>query len=207
MERISLKNLYEKYGLVNISDLDPTIEIDIKYATTDNFTGRILYPEMVGAYCEPKLASAIVMAQRELKHINPDLSLVIFDAARPISVQREMFDVVKNTPMECYVANPDTDYKGGFHNYGMAVDLAIISSDGSMLNFGTEFDSFTSLAHSGGEVELVKNGELSYESYENRMLLYYVTGKQGLLPYAYEWWHFQMKYDENEKRNYKLLDF
>lgn len=207
MSDVTLEDLFRKYGLVNISDLDSSIVIDIKYSTSDNFTGKVLYSENVGAFCERKLADAIVGAQKELKRINPDLSLIIYDAARPISTQRYMFDIVKNTELERYVANPYTEYKGGFHNYGMAVDLAIVSKNGEMLDFGTEFDSFMPIAHSGGEAELVKQGKISQECYENRMLLYYVTGKHGMLPYAYEWWHYQLQYDENAKKEYKLLDF
>lgn len=202
-----MEKLFCEYGLVDISALDPSIVVDIKYATSDNFTGKVLYSENIGAFCEPELANAVVNAQKELKRINKDLSLIIFDAARPISVQKEMFDMVKNTPFERYIANPYTEYKGGFHNYGMAVDLAIVSSDGTMLDFGTGFDSFTEIAHSGCEAELVKQRKLSYECYVNRQLLYYITGMHGMLPYAYEWWHYQLHYDECTKRNYKLLEF
>lgn len=207
MERSSLEKLYREFGLVKISDLDPSIAIDIKYASCDNFTGKVLYSENVGAFCEPELAEAVVNAQKDLKRICPDLSLIIFDAARPISVQKEMFEMVKNTPHERFIANPYTEYRGGFHNYGMAVDLAIVSVDGKLLDFGTEYDSFTETAHSGNEAELVKEGKLSIECYKNRMLLYYITGNNGLLPYAYEWWHYQLQYDEISKTNYKLLEF
>ena len=81
------------------------------------------------------------------------------------------------------------------------VDVAIIDNNGKMLDFGTEYDSFDELAHSGGEAELVKNNKLSLEAYKNRLLLYYIMGKNGMLPYIYEWWHFQLEYDECKKSN------
>lgn len=198
---------YNDYGLVNVSSLQPSIKIDIKYATTDNFTGKILYTEDVGAYAEPALAKAVAQAQETLKSIDKDLSIVIFDAARPISVQKDMFEVVRGTESERFVANPYGEFAGGFHNYGMAVDVAIVDKNGDMLDFGTGYDSFEDIAHSGGEAELVKNGLLSFEAYNNRQLLYYVMGKHGMLPYAYEWWHFQLTYKESDKAKYKLLDF
>ena len=198
---------YNDYGLVNVSALQPSIKIDIKYATTDNFTGKILYTEDVGAYAEPALAKAVAQAQETLKSIDKDLSIVIFDAARPISVQKDMFEVVRGTECERFVANPYGEFAGGFHNYGMAVDVAIVDNNGDMLDFGTGYDSFEDIAHSGGEAELVKNGLLSLEAYNNRQLLYYVMGKHGMLPYAYEWWHLQLTYKESDKAKYKLLDF
>lgn len=198
---------YNDYGLVNVSALQPSIKIDIKYATTDNFTGKILYTEDVGAYAEPALAKAVAQAQETLKSIDKDLSIVIFDAARPISVQKDMFEVVRGTESERFVANPYGEFAGGFHNYGMAVDVAIVDKNGDMLDFGTGYDSFEDIAHSGGEAELVKNGLLSFEAYNNRQLLYYVMGKHGMLPYAYEWWHFQLTYKESDKAYYGLLDF
>lgn len=198
---------YKEYGLVDILSLQPNIKTDIKYATADNFTGKVLYAENVGAYAEPSLAYAVAQVQNTLKGIDDNLSLIILDAARPISVQKEMFELVRGTANERFIANPYGEFAGGFHNYGMAVDVAIVDSDGKMLDFGTDYDSFEDIAHSGGEAELVKKGLLSFDAYKNRQLLYYVMGKHGMLPYAYEWWHFQLQYDESSKLSFKLLNF
>lgn len=207
MNNKCIKELYVEYGLVDIQSLHPSIKSDIRYATKNNFTGKILYTEDNGLFCIPALAEAIGNAQRELININPTLSLVVFDAARPLSIQRDMFELVKGTDAERYIANPYGEYAGGFHNYGMALDVAIVDNNGRMLDFGTEYDSFEEIAHSGREAELVKAKKLSITAYENRMLLYYVMGKNGMLPYEWEWWHFQLDYDEYNKSNYKLLDF
>lgn len=198
---------FRDYGLVDVLSIQPDIKVDIKYATSNNFTGKILYMEDVGVYTEPTLAQAIAQAQNTLKAINNNLSLVVFDAARPISVQKEMFELVRGTVNERFIANPYGEFAGGFHNYGMAIDVAIVDSNGKMLDFGTGYDSFEDIAHSGGEAELVKKGLLSIEAYKNRQLLYYVMGKHGMLPYAYEWWHFQLQYEESAKSNFRLLNF
>lgn len=195
------------YGLIDVQSIQPSIKKDIKYATTNNFTGKVLYADDVGVYCVPELANAVAKAQEDLKLINNELSLIIFDAARPMSIQKEMFELVRGTASEKYIANPYGEYAGGFHNYGMAIDVAIVDNQGNMLDFGTGYDSFEEIAHTGNEAELVKQGKLSSEAYVNRALLYYVMGKNGMLPYAYEWWHFQLTYQESDKLNYKLLDF
>lgn len=207
MCRKSIKEMYKEYGLVDIHSIEPSIKSDIKYATTDNFTGLVLYKEDTGIFCIPALAEAMAQAQRDLRAIDANLSLVIYDAARPLSVQKEMFALVQGTYSERFIANPYGEYAGGFHNYGMAVDVAIVDDNCAMLDFGTGYDSFEDIAHSGGEAELVKQGILSPEAYKNRLLLYYVMGKNGMLPYAYEWWHFQLEYDECSKKRYRLLNF
>lgn len=198
---------FEQCGLVRIKDIDDSILIDLKYATTDNFLGKRLYPVAMDAYCEPGLAERLVAAQRDLKSFDNRLSLVVLDAARPVSVQREMFEHVRGTEREEYIANPYGEFGGGFHNFGMAIDVAIVDESKKMLDFGTEYDSFNETAHSDANAEMVKSGKLSIAAYKNRTLLYYVMGKNDMLPLCNEWWHFQREFSEESKRRYQLLDF
>lgn len=193
-------------GLINVCDLDPTIKTDIRYATENNFTGDVLYNHNPGTFCVPELAHAIVKANKLLKHLCPSSTIIIFDAARPMSVQRKMYDLVKDTPSERYVANPYGAYSGGFHNYGMAVDLSICDNDGTLWDMGTDFDSFREIAHVGSERVLLDNNEISFEAYRNRMLLYYIMAQNGLLPYRYEWWHYQYHQREEDKSKFILLE-
>ena len=198
---------YAEYGLVDIAPIDPSIKVDLKYGTTDNFMNRVMYSMSDRAFAEENLARAVSAAQQLLKTINPSLSIIVYDAARPISIQRMMFDSVKGTPSERYVANPYDKIRGGYHNYGLAVDIAIVDEQGKMLDFGTGYDSFSELAHPGNEAVLVNKGLISMQAYENRMLLYYITAKQGLLPYEFEWWHYQLVQRDEDKQRYRLLDF
>lgn len=198
---------YAEYGLVDIASIDPSIKVELKYGTTDNFMHRVMYSMSDRAFAEENLARAVSAAQRLLKTINPSLSIIVYDAARPISIQRMMFDSVKGTPSERYVANPYDKIRGGYHNYGLAVDIAIVDEQGKMLDFGTGYDSFSELAHPGNEAVLVNKGLISMQAYENRMLLYYITAKQGLLPYEFEWWHYQLVQRDEDKQRYRLLDF
>lgn len=87
----------EKAGYVNIQDADPSIHVSLMYARADNFTGRVLYGDLREAYLHPKAATALVKAQRRLKQLRPDLSLKVYDAARPMHIQQKMWDAVKNT--------------------------------------------------------------------------------------------------------------
>jgi len=194
-------------GLLNLQELDPTIRADIRYSTPNNFTGAVLYNRPFGLYAEPKLAKAICAASHDLQTIHPGYSLVVFDAARPLKIQRHMFDLVKGTSLECYIANPYGPIPGGFHNYGMAVDLSVCDNEGRELDMGTEFDSFSDLAHVGDERKLRVEGVLSQYAYANRMLLYYIMGLHGLLPHPNEWWHYQLEQCERDKDNHILLDF
>lgn len=194
-------------GLVDVLKLDSTILTDVRYATENNFTGKVLYPVEFGIFLEPELAIRIVRAHARLREVIPDARFVIFDAARPISVQYRMFDLVKGTDKEKYIAYPSGNCPGGFHNYGMAVDLSIVNSQGTLFDMGTDFDSFSSLAHVGNERELLSSGKISHEAYRNRMLLYWLMAEQELLPYPYEWWHYQYFQNEEDKKRFELIDF
>lgn len=200
--------MMRSYGLFNLQELDPTIRSDVRYATSENFTGIILYKEKFGLYAEPNLARAICKANAELNAMLPGHSIVVFDAARPLTIQKQMFDIVKGTSSERYVANPyNNDFPGGFHNYGMAVDLSICNSEGQLLDMGTDFDSFSGLAHVGNERNLMKDGIITPGAYANRMLLYSIMGRQNLLPHPFEWWHYQLEQNELDKYQHVVLDF
>lgn len=203
----NINDLMHSLGLIDLNELDPTIKSDIRYATPNNFTGKILYEETFGIFLEKRLANAVCAANNELKEMCEGYSLIIFDAARPLTIQKHMYDIVKDTPAESYVANPYTDYPGGFHNYGMAVDLSICDKYGALLDMGTDFDSFSEIAHVGNEQTLVANGLLSSTAYANRMLLYSIMGRYGMLPHPLEWWHYQLDYLETDKMQHPLLNF
>ena len=113
----------ERQGMVDVTTLDSTIHVSLMYARPDNFTGRILYADLREALLHPRAARALCEAQRLLKKRRPDLSLKIYDATRPMSVQAQMWQVVVGTPQQNYVSNPRNG--GGLHNYGMAVDVTL----------------------------------------------------------------------------------
>lgn len=206
MKTSEIEIRYRESGLTDIGKLNSKIRIDLKYASEDNFMHQNMYGDLKVAYLEPQLAMAVCHAQEDLEKYKPGHRLVIFDAARPLGIQKKMFEKVRGTEQERYVAQPDNN-RGGYHNYGMAVDLSIEDANGTLLDMGTEFDHFGPEAHVGNEGELLRRGEIGMEAYCNRMFLYYLMGKNGLIPYEFEWWHYQLDIHEECKNEHTLLDF
>ena len=206
-----------KAGLVDIQSLDDEIEVLLKYATEDNFVGQNMYGTLRKAFFRPHFAKKIVEAQRLLRERHSDYSLLIYDAARPLSVQKRMRKAVEGTPLTAYVAD---GARGGRHNYGVAVDLTIIDSNGQILDMGAPFDHFgreawigtdknTTLASYKAYIEWQrKEGIISAEAARNRTLLLEIMDAVGLRPYAKEWWHYQERISMPRTREiYPLLDF
>ena len=135
----------ERQGMVDIHTRDKSIPVSLMYSRADNFTGTVLYTDLTRAYLHPKAAAALAKAQRRLKQLRPDLTLKVYDAARPMSIQQRMWDKVKNTKKYFYVSNPARG--GGLHNYGMAVDITLATLDGDTLDMGTKIDYMGSAAH------------------------------------------------------------
>lgn len=201
----SFERQFLEYGLVNIRDLDSTIRVRLAYASTDNFLGKNVYGNLSDAYFAPHFARQVVIAQRALKKIHPDYSLLILDASRPLSVQKEMYALVRGTPLSVYVASGN---KGGRHNYGVAIDLTIVDKDGNELDMGTPFDHFGEASHLGDESRWIEEGSMKPEGLKNRQLLQSVMRTAGLIPYRKEWWHFQERESmEDVREKYFLLDF
>lgn len=203
IEKSRLALSMEEQGLVDIHSLDESIRIDLKYATTDNFTKTILYDTLSQAYLHPLAADKLVKAQQLLKDINPGYSLLVYDAARPLSVQKKMYDVVRNTKYRAYVANPE---RIGMHNYGMAVDLTISDSAGTALDMGTPFDFFGRAAGINQEEQLRSEGVLSREQISNRQLLRQVMTQAGFITIRGEWWHFNAMSHSQAKKILKVIE-
>ena len=206
-----------KAGLVDVQTLDEDIEVLLMYATDDNFIGQNMYGTLRKAYFRPHFAKKIAEAQRLLRKHHPDYSLLIYDAARPISVQRRMRKAVEGTPLTAYVAD---GARGGRHNYGVAVDLTIIDGNGQILDMGAPFDHFGPEAWIGTDKNTTlesyktyveqqrKSGVISDEAARNRTLLLEIMDAVGLRPYAKEWWHYQERVSMPRTREiYPLLNF
>ena len=215
--------MMRQYNLVDITTLDSSIRVDLKYSSTDNFMGIDMYGSLEKAYLERDFANRVVEAQRILQERHPEYTLLIYDAARPISVQRAMRKSVEGTEFERFVADGT---RGGRHNYGVAVDLTIATLDGTPLDMGAGFDDFTVAASVKGTPDnadprtrtldiyrnyvnaMAERGIISHKAAQNRMLLIEVMHSAGLYPYRNEWWHFEEIMSISATREqYKLLDF
>jgi len=181
--------VFSQTDLVNVWKSDTTIILDIRYATTNNFTGKQVYDE-AKFFLRTEPAQKILEVQKELKTLG--LGLKIFDGYRPLSVQKKFWELV---PDERYVADPK---KGSRHNRGAAVDLTLIDKNGNEISMPTQYDDFTDKA------------SRSYMDFPaqiiiNRKFLEDIMAKHGFTGMPSEWWHFD--YQGWEKYDVLDVDF
>ena len=193
----------ERSGFVDIREVDSTIQVSLMYAQADNFTGKVLYNDLREAYLHPKAAQALAKAQHLLKTSHPELSLKVFDAARPMHIQQKMWDTVAGTPKNIYVSNPKNG--GGLHNYGLAVDVSILDADGQPLDMGTPVDHLGPEANIGQEAQLVSQGKLTEDARQNRLLLRHVMRQAGFRALPSEWWHFNLVSRQTARNHYPVI--
>lgn len=179
----------EKIGLQNVAEEIPGIEVYIVYATPYNFMGRVLYEDLDEAYLVPEAMEKLRKANELLRKKRMDLHLIVYDAARPRSIQEQMWKVVENTNLEDFVANPNKS-GGGPHNYGVAVDVALVDCTGHPIPMGSEYDYFGDRSRADLEIELFEKGEINRRELLNRRLLREIMTEAGWLVEPSEWWHF-----------------
>lgn len=198
----ALANRLTAQGLVDVQDLAPAIQINLKYATTDNFMGADVYYGLDKAFLQPEVAQMLAKAQEKLTAIHPKLVLLIFDGVRPQSVQFQMWDLVKGTSEQDYVAEPN---RGSLHNFGAAVDLGLMHLDTGVVDMGTPFDFFGDLAQPRYEGTYLQSGELTLTQVENRRLLRTVMNHAGFTGILNEWWHFNAFPKDEIRERYAIV--
>lgn len=191
-------------GLVDISTIDSTIRVDLVNSDPKkNFFRENYYDGLSKAYLQKAVAEKLAKAQNILKRESPSLSLQIMDAARPRSVSKLMYDKMKGTQFEKYVANPK---KGSMHNYGIAVDITIVDENGKELDMGIS-PFYKNTAQIYREYAKKKLGKrLSKEQLKNRKLLSDSMIKAGFFPLSFEWWHFNGFKKTKARRIYTIIE-
>ena len=161
--------------LVNLETFIPGVIMDIRYATTNNFTGEQIYNQP-RAYARKPVAIALKKAQEEFNKLG--VGIKIFDAYRPYAATVKFYEVYHDTT---YVASP---YRGSRHNRGCAIDMTIVDlKTGKDLEMPTEYDSFKKEAW---PTTPVKDPVIK----KNRDLIIRIMEKNGFKVNASEWWHF-----------------
>jgi D-alanyl-D-alanine dipeptidase len=185
----SVEKHLEQIGLKNVAEEIPGIEVYMVYATPYNFMGRVLYKDLDEAYLVPEAIEKLKKANALLRKKRMDLHLVVYDAARPRSIQEQMWKVVENTELQSFVANP---YKrgGGPHNYGIAVDVTLVDCTGHPIPMGSEYDYFGDRSRVDIEDKLLEKGEITRRELANRRLLREIMTEAGWRVDPGEWWHF-----------------
>ena len=173
--------------LVEIKNYVPGIVLDIRYATTNNFTHHVMYKQ-ARAFARLPVALALRDAETDLK--TQGLGLKIYDAYRPYAITVKFYETALDTN---FVADPR---KGSKHNRGCAIDLTVIDlKTGKELDMPTPFDSFSRRA--GAYYQNLPPQQLA-----NRELLKNVMQAHGFKVNPTEWWH----YDFIGWQYYPLLD-
>ena len=188
-KKSNIEKQLEKIGLQNVAKEIPGIEVYMVYATPYNFMGRVLYKGLDEAYLVPEAIKKLKKANELLRKKRMDLHLVVYDAARPRSIQEQMWKVVENTELEDFVANPNKS-GGGPHNYGIAVDVTLVDCTGHPIPMGSEYDYFGDRSRVDLEEELLKKGEINRRELLNRKLLREIMTEAGWHVEPSEWWHF-----------------
>lgn len=173
--------------LINLATYIPTLVLDIRYATANNFTNEKIY-NLSRAYARKPVAEALKKIQAELA--KQGLGIKIFDAYRPYKATVKFYEIYHDTT---YVASP---YRGSRHNRGCALDLTVINlKTGEELKMPTGYDSFQKAAWPSTPVSdpLIR---------KNRELLINVMEKHGFKVNGSEWWHF----DFIGWKKYEVLD-
>jgi len=177
-------------GLVDITEIDSSIRVHLVYATADNFLGYILYEDIRKAFLLPVAAEKLSDARRRLQAERPELTFLVYDAARPFSVQEQMWkEAVKQGKLD-YVANPKKG--GGLHNYGAAVDLTLCDLAGNPLPMGSPYDYLGVESNIDRENDLLRKGEITQRELDNRRLLRRAMTGAGFRTVTSEWWHFNL---------------
>jgi len=189
-------------GLVDVQRIDPSIHVDLVNSDSgDNFFGEDFYHGLEKAYLQRSVAQKLSQAQQILRRKQPTYSLLVMDAARPFSVSVAMWEEMKGTRLEKFVANPK---RGSMHNYGAAVDLTIVDDEGDLLDMGfmpfykSKFGVACSYLFSGKD-------DLSKDQRSNRALLKQVMLSAGFRPLAHEWWHFSGYAQDEIGRRFEMI--
>lgn len=164
------------------------LRIELKYASLDNFMLENLYEGRQECLLHPLAAEKLIKAVHLLNGKVRGHRLIIYDALRPHRIQLRMWEKVKGTASEAYVAAPEP---GSLHNYGLAVDCSILGPEGMPLDMGASFDDFRPIAEPRLEAKYLASGELNRDQYHNRLLLRDLMSEAGFFVLPNEWWHFE----------------
>jgi D-alanyl-D-alanine dipeptidase len=186
LEAFSYTGPILSHSLVDLKDVDSSILIDLPYATNQNFTGKILYPEPV-CFLHIDAAKALENAQREL--VSHGYALKVWDGYRPVSLQAELNESVLE---DRFLSPPKQSDR---HARGTAVSVTLIDRDGFEVTMPTPFDIFTEKTTRDYPI-------LTEDVLFHRTLLEQAMLRAGFIPNPRLWWHFDLERFET----YPILD-
>jgi D-alanyl-D-alanine dipeptidase len=180
---------FRQPDLVELVRLDPSLRLDIRYATKRNFLGRPVYKE-ARAFLQRPAAEALVRVNSALRR--KGYGLVIFDGYRPWNVTKAFWDATPEDKKQ-FVADPQ---KGSRHNRGCAVDLTMFDlRTGREVSMPSEYDEMTERSHINYQCATPEAKAL-------REMLRAAMEAEGFNVYEPEWWH----YDYKDWKQYPILN-
>jgi D-alanyl-D-alanine dipeptidase len=205
LEKLKDTMVLSQFNLVDVQSINNDIFVELKYATSDNFMGVVLYERLKKAYLQKDVAERLSKVQDYLSELKPGFHLLIYDALRPVSVQQKMWDALDSLPpaeRSKFVSNPKNR---SLHNLGAAVDLTIVNQNGEPLDMGAGYDDIRQIAYPSKEKQFLAEGKLSAVHIENRDLLRKVMKSQKFRQLQTEWWHFNACSRDEGLLKYKVL--
>ncbi len=180
---------FREPDLVELKKLDKHFKLDIRYATTNNFTKKKLYKQ-ARAFLQRPAAEALVRVHQRLRALG--YGIVIHDGYRPWAITKLFWDVTPPDKHD-FVADPS---KGSKHNRGCDIDLSLFDlKTGKTVLMPSDYDEMSERAYPE-----YKGG--TDEARRLRDLLRAEMEKEGFQVYKFEWWHFDYK----DYPLYRILD-
>ncbi len=198
-----IEKKFIKAGLIDVHVIDNSIKVDLVNSDPKkNYFRENFYDGLNKAYLREEVARKLSIAQKHLKSQFSEYSILIMDAARPRSVSKLMYEKMKGTKFEKFVANPK---KGSMHNYGIAVDVTILDGNDKEIDMGFTPFYKSNLSIYWGYAKL-KMLDLSESQKQNRKLLSNVMKEAEFIPLSYEWWHFNGIPKDKARKKYQIIE-
>lgn len=178
----------EPSDFVKVRDYIPDIVVDLKYATSSNFTGQVVY-DFTEVYLRYSTVLKLMDVQAELRE--QGYKLKIWDAFRPLKAQEKLWNA---KPDPNYVSNPWNGTNS--HSRGNTVDVTLVNAEGKEVEMPTGFDDFTTFADRD-------YSDCTDTAAKNATLLQEIMEKHGFKGLQTEWWHFA---EENDYEIEKIFD-
>lgn len=166
--------MHDQTGFTNIQTLDPSITVDLRYATTRNFTHQVIY-DFTTAIARTGTAEKLARASATLR--TQGYRLKVWDAYRPVTAQQRLFDVYPNPS---FVAPPNPNFS---HQKGVTFDLTLCDQAGHELEMQSAFDDFSERAHR--TFPRTPTQEAHYQLLDQAMT------QAGFVGYDNEWWDYR----------------
>lgn len=160
---------------------------DLRYASRNNFAGRVLYTGLDCAWIRREAAAGLEAAAAWLAQARPGYTLLVLDALRPQRVQEAIWADVAGTPAQDYFADP---VRGSIHSFGMAVDVTLRDAQGRESDMGSGYDEMSLRSHPLLDAEHLALGVLTAAQVAERGWLHAAMARGGFRAIPTEWWHF-----------------